>query len=127
VDDLSYYSSDDYDSDSEEYRALTIKLGFRNVSDRIDSMKCLPAARLTTYISFKVSLKTMYKAIHKFPDPKYKFNLKARGLTTPEKFVVWWNENHPDCQITVDSIEEWTYREGEDPSRYNVHWSEYGE
>ncbi|CAG8480634.1 5731_t:CDS:2 [Ambispora gerdemannii] len=31
---------------------------------------------------------------------KYMFDLKAKGLTTPEKFVVWWNETHPDFQIT---------------------------
>ena len=55
------------------------------------------------------------------------FNLKEKGLTTPEKFVAWWNGNNPDFQITVDSIEEWTYREDEDPSRYNYHWEEYGD
>ncbi|PKK72783.1 hypothetical protein RhiirC2_848140 [Rhizophagus irregularis] len=54
-------------------------------------------------------------------------NLQTKGLTIHEKFVAWWNENHPDCQIKVDSIEEWTYRENEDPSSYNVHWSEYGD
>ncbi|CAI2168060.1 17992_t:CDS:2 [Funneliformis geosporum] len=48
-------------------------------------------------------------------------------LTTPEKFVSWWNENHPDCQITIDSLEEWTYREDEDPSTYNIHWREHGD
>ena len=55
------------------------------------------------------------------------FNLKEKGLTTPEKFVAWWNGNNPDFQITVDSIEEWTYRKDEDPSRYNCHWGEYGD
>ena len=53
------------------------------------------------------------------------FDFKTKGLTTLEKFVAWWNENHPDCQITVDSIGEWTYRDEEDPSCYNIHWSEY--
>ncbi|KAF0454725.1 kinase-like domain-containing protein [Gigaspora margarita] len=101
-DDLSYYSPDEECSDSEESKALTIKHSF-------------------------LSLKTHYKIDHEFPDPKYRFNLKARGLTTPEKFVAWWNENHHDCQITVDSIKRWTYREDEDPSSYNIHWKEYGE
>ncbi|RHZ82070.1 hypothetical protein Glove_114g38 [Diversispora epigaea] len=101
-DDLFYYSPDDEYSDSEESKALTIKHSI-------------------------LSLKRMYEDTHEFPDPKYMFNLKARGLTTPEKFVVWWNESHPDFQITVDSIEEWTYREDEDPSRYNCHWEEYGD
>ncbi|CAG8559394.1 75_t:CDS:2 [Funneliformis caledonium] len=55
-----------------------------------------------------------YKDSGKFPDPKRMFNLKARGLTTPEKFVSWWNENHPDCLITANCIENWTYREDED-------------
>ena len=55
------------------------------------------------------------------------FDLKTKGLTTREKFVAWWNENHPDCQITVDSIKKWTYRENQDPSTYNFHWSEYGD
>ena len=55
------------------------------------------------------------------------FNFKARGLTTREKFVAWWNENHPDFQITVDSIKKWTYREDQNPSTYNFHWSEYGD
>ena len=54
------------------------------------------------------------------------FNLKTKGLTTPKKFVARWNEKHPDFLITVDSIKDWTYREDEDPSNYNVHWSEYG-
>jgi len=55
------------------------------------------------------------------------FDLKTKGLTTREKFVAWWNEKHPDCQITVDSIKKWTYREDQDPSTYNFHWSEYGD
>ncbi|CAG8805897.1 11077_t:CDS:2, partial [Dentiscutata erythropus] len=100
--DLSYYSPDDEDSDSEESRALTIKISI-------------------------LSLKTHYKIDHIFPDRKYMFNLKARGLTTPEKFVAWWNENHPDCQITVDSIQRWTYRDDQDPSSYNIHWKLYGD
>ncbi|CAG8563855.1 10529_t:CDS:10 [Diversispora eburnea] len=33
-----------------------------------------------------------YENTHKFPDPKYMFNLKARGLTTSEKFVSWWDQ-----------------------------------
>ncbi|CAB5209910.1 unnamed protein product [Rhizophagus irregularis] len=44
---------------------------------------------------------------------------KQKGSLFMKKFVAWWNENHPDCQIKVDSIEEWTYRENEDPSSYN--------
>ncbi|CAG8570108.1 6965_t:CDS:2 [Ambispora gerdemannii] len=44
-----------------------------------------------------------------------------------QKIRCMWNENHPDFQITVGSIEEWTYREDEDPSRYNCHWGEYGD
>lgn len=58
---------------------------------------------------------------------KIKFLLRKftnKRATIREKFVAWWNENHPDCQITVDSID---YREDEDPSSYNVHWSEYGD
>ncbi|GBB86853.1 hypothetical protein RclHR1_01330007 [Rhizophagus clarus] len=74
-----------------------------------------------------VSLKRFYEETCEFPDPKYFFDLKTKGLTTREKFVAWWNENHPDCQITADSIKEWTYHDDEDPSSYNVHWSEYGE
>ncbi|CAG8466871.1 6103_t:CDS:2 [Dentiscutata erythropus] len=100
--DLSYYSPDEEISDSEESKALTIKHSF-------------------------LSLKKGYEETHKFPDPKYMFNLKARGLNTREKFVAWWNENHPDCQITVDSIIRWTYREDDDPSDYNLHWEQYGE
>ena len=46
----------------------------------------------------------MYEEIHEFPDPKYMFDLKTKELTTPEKFVAWRSENHPDFQITVDSI-----------------------
>jgi hypothetical protein len=69
----------------------------------------------------------MYEEIHVFPDPKYMFDLKTKELTTPEKFVAWWNENHPDFLITVDSIKDWTYREDEDPSRYNLNWGEYGD
>ncbi|RHZ58787.1 hypothetical protein Glove_368g37 [Diversispora epigaea] len=93
------YSPDESDSDSEESKALTIKHSIR--------------------IRF-------YEYTHKFPDPKYMFNLKEKGLTTPEKFVAWWNGNNSDFQITVDSIEEWTHRE-DDPSRYNCHWGEYGD
>ncbi|CAG8460675.1 3979_t:CDS:10 [Ambispora leptoticha] len=48
----------------------------------------------------------------------------SKGLTTPEKFVVWWNDKHPDCQIKVDSLMSWTYR---DPSEYNINWHEYGD
>ena len=48
------------------------------------------------------------------------FNFKARGLTTREKFVEWWNENHPDFQITADSIKVWSYREDEDTSSYDL-------
>ena len=69
----------------------------------------------------------MYEETHEFPDPKYLYDLKTKGLTTPEMFVAWWNENHQDFQITVDSIKKWTYREDEDHSRYNIHWSEYGD
>ena len=54
------------------------------------------------------------------------FNLKARGLTTREKFVTWWNKNQ-NFQITVDSIKRWNYREDEDFSCYNTHWGEYGD
>ncbi|CAG8458213.1 10913_t:CDS:2 [Ambispora leptoticha] len=93
------YSPDEDDSDSEESKKLTIKHSI-------------------------LSLKRFYEYTLKFPDPKYMFNLKEKGLTTPEKFVAWWNGNNPDFQITVDSIEEWTYREDEDPSRYNCHWGE---
>ncbi|CAG8653706.1 10989_t:CDS:2, partial [Paraglomus brasilianum] len=50
-----------------------------------------------------VSLKRFYEYTLKFPDPKYMFNLKEKGLTTPEKFVAWWNGNNPDFQITVDA------------------------
>ncbi|CAG8693859.1 15862_t:CDS:2 [Acaulospora morrowiae] len=96
------YSPDEDDSDSEESKTLTIKHSI-------------------------LSLKRYYEYTHKFPDPKYMFDLKAKGLTTPEKFVAWWNGNNPDFQITVDSIEEWTYREDENPSRYNCHWGEYGD
>ncbi|CAG8591655.1 8088_t:CDS:2 [Acaulospora morrowiae] len=101
-DDLAYYSPDDDYSDSEESKAITIKLSI-------------------------LSLKKMYEEIHEFPDPKYMFDLKTKGLTTPEMFVAWWNENHQDFQITVDSIKKWTYREDEDHSRHNIHWSEYGD
>ncbi|KAF0558842.1 kinase-like domain-containing protein [Gigaspora margarita] len=94
-------SPDDF-SDSEESLAMTIELHLR-------------------------SLKRTYEEIHYFPDPKYLFDLKTKGLTTPEKFVAWWNENHPDFLITVDSIKKWTYREDEDPSRYNRNWGEYGD
>ncbi|EXX51358.1 hypothetical protein RirG_262670 [Rhizophagus irregularis DAOM 197198w] len=69
----------------------------------------------------------MYEEIHEFPDPKYMFDLKTKGLTTPEKFVAWWNESHPDFQITIDSIREWNYRKDEDPSRYNLNWGKYGD
>ncbi|CAG8522315.1 9226_t:CDS:2 [Dentiscutata erythropus] len=97
-DDLSCYSPDEECSNSEESKALTIK---------------------------QLSIaSTLYKIDHKFPDLKYRFNLKARG---PDRFVAWWSENHPGCQITVDSIKRWTYREDEDPSRYNIHWKEYGD
>ncbi|PKY43289.1 hypothetical protein RhiirA4_457249 [Rhizophagus irregularis] len=102
VDDLSYYLPDDDFSDSEESKALTVK-------HRI------------------LSLKRMYEEIHKFPDPKYMFNLKAKRLTTPKKFVAWWNKEHPDFQITIDSIWEWNYREDEDPFHYNLKWGEYGD
>ncbi|CAG8472226.1 25977_t:CDS:2 [Dentiscutata erythropus] len=85
------------DSDSEESKALTIKHSIR------------------------------YEETGLFPDPKYMFNLMARGLTTPEKFVAWWNETHPDCQITVDSIMRWSYCEDEDPANYSIHWEEYGD
>ncbi|CAG8719281.1 24643_t:CDS:2 [Dentiscutata erythropus] len=74
----SYYSSDEESSDSEESKVFTIKH----------------------------SICTHYKIDHEFPDPKYKFNLKARGITTPEK---------------------WTYRDDQDPSSYNTHWKEYGD
>uniref|UniRef100_U9T394 Uncharacterized protein n=1 Tax=Rhizophagus irregularis (strain DAOM 181602 / DAOM 197198 / MUCL 43194) TaxID=747089 RepID=U9T394_RHIID len=76
------------DGDSEESKAITIKLSISIVSDQL---------------SFLGDCQTKWLTIH-------------------EKFVAWWNENHPDCQIKVDSIEEWTYRENEDPSSYNVHW-----
>ncbi|CAB5372561.1 unnamed protein product [Rhizophagus irregularis] len=102
VDDLSYYSPDDDFSDSEESKALTVK-------HRI------------------LSLKRMYEEIHEFPDPKYIFDLKTKGLTTPKKFVAWWNKKHPDFQITVDSIWEWNYRKDEDSFRYNLKWGEYGD
>jgi len=75
----------------------------------------------------QVSLKRMYEIIHEFPDPKYMFNLKAKGLTTREKFVEWWNENHPDFQITADSIKVWSYREDEDTSSYDYLWGQYGD
>ena len=56
------------------------------------------------------------------------FNLKAKGLTTREKFVAWWNEeDHPDFQITVDSIKRWDYREDEDTSSYDYLWGQYGD
>ena len=55
------------------------------------------------------------------------FNFKARGLTTREKFVEWWNENHPDFQITADSIKVWSYREDEDTSSYDYLWGQYGD
>ncbi|CAG8638513.1 779_t:CDS:2, partial [Diversispora eburnea] len=48
--------------------------------------------------------KKYYENTHKFPDPKYMFNLKAKGLTTPEKFISWWNKNYSNFQITVDTI-----------------------
>ncbi|CAB5380624.1 unnamed protein product [Rhizophagus irregularis] len=95
--DTSYDSPDDDYSDSEESRAITIKLSIRIV-----------------------------RRNHEFPDPKYLYDLKMKGLTTRERFVAWWNEHHPDFQITVDSVKKWTYREDENPSNYNVHWSEYG-
>ncbi|PKC01134.1 hypothetical protein RhiirA5_381955 [Rhizophagus irregularis] len=75
----------------------------------------------------QVSLKRMYEEIHEFPDPKYIFDLKTKGLTTPKKFVAWWNKKHPDFQITVDSIWEWNYRKDEDSFRYNLKWGEYGD
>ena len=80
----------------------------------------------TVHISFQnqVSLKRMYEEIHEFPDPKYMFDLKTKELTTPEKFVAWWNENHSDFQITVDFIKDWTYHEDEEPSSYNLNWDE---
>ncbi|CAG8566943.1 hypothetical protein C2G38_2192052 [Gigaspora rosea] len=40
---------------------------------------------------------------------------------------IHWNENHPDFLITVDSIKDWTYREDEDPSRYNLNRGKYGD
>ncbi|CAG8724212.1 14419_t:CDS:2, partial [Dentiscutata erythropus] len=60
--DLSYYSPDEESSDSEENKAQTIEL----------SISCL---------------KSDYKRTHEFPEPKFRFNLKRRGLTTPEKFA----------------------------------------
>ena len=66
----------------------------------------------------------MYEETHEFPDPKYMFDLKTKGLTTPKSLL---HEKHPDFQITVDSIREWNYREDEDPSRYNLNWGEYGD
>ncbi|CAI2183446.1 9909_t:CDS:2, partial [Funneliformis geosporum] len=86
---LSYYSPNDDFSDSEESKALMVKHHIRIVSDRF----CF------------ISLKRMYEEIHEFPDLKYMFDLKTKGLTTPKK--------------------EWNYREDEDPSCYNLNWDEY--
>ncbi|CAG8823736.1 12447_t:CDS:2, partial [Dentiscutata erythropus] len=61
----------------------------------------------------QVSLKEEYEEFHEFPDPKYMFDLKTKGHTTPENYL--------DCQITVDSFKKWTYREVEEPSCYNIH------
>ncbi|CAG8578268.1 13081_t:CDS:2 [Gigaspora margarita] len=71
------------------------------------------------------TIKNYYKKCHEFCDPNYMFDLKAKGLTTPEKFVTWWNEKHPDCQITVESIEKWSYRDDQDPTFISIHWDMY--
>ncbi|CAG8676581.1 9862_t:CDS:2 [Ambispora leptoticha] len=102
-DDLAYYSPDDDYSDSEESKAITIKLSIRTFPSR----KCT-------------------KKSTNFLTPNTCSTSRRKG-STPEKFVAWWNENHQDFQITVDSIKKWTYREDEDHSRYNIHWSEYGD
>ncbi|CAG8602855.1 15173_t:CDS:2 [Funneliformis mosseae] len=114
IDENNYYTPNDDDIiDTEESKALLIKLNLCKLMINFDSIKI---ARLTVqfHSNIQVSIKRWYKDSGKFPDPKRMFNLKARGLTTPEKFVSWWNENHPDCLITVNCIEKWTYREDED-------------
>ncbi|KAF0436904.1 kinase-like domain-containing protein [Gigaspora margarita] len=75
--------------------------------------------------SSMATIKNYYKNYHKFRDPNYMFDLKAKGLTTPEEFVTWWNEKHPDCQITVESIKKWTYRDDQDPTFISMHWDMY--
>ena len=70
-------------------------------------------------------MKESFNRTHKFHDPNFMWDLKAKGLTTPEKFVTWWNEKHPDCKITVESLFVWTYRDDQDPRHFNRQWHRY--
>ncbi|CAG8618100.1 10226_t:CDS:2 [Funneliformis caledonium] len=95
-------SPDEDFSDTEESRTLTIKLSILS--------------------SRKVTKKPM-----NFLIPNTCSTSRQKGSLLVKNLFAWWNENHPDCQITVDSIKKWTYREDQDPSTYNFHWSEYGD
>ncbi|CAG8511954.1 11816_t:CDS:2 [Ambispora leptoticha] len=60
------------------------------------------------------------------PDDDYSDSKEYKALTIKHSIRIW-NEKHQDCQIKVDSLMSWTYREDQDPSEYNINWSEYGD